>query len=128
MTKDKDTAIRTTPQTDVMNARDTEFSPRLYKSFNLQTSDSISGIADRPGVSCDNQSYSDHLNVSSIPTQPFIKCCFVFYVEVHTLIDTGSMTTFISNKIHNIIDFDSTLIDTTVEERCVSQIVVAPII
>ena len=39
---------------------------------------------------------------------------------MHALIDTGSMRTFISNKIHNIIDFDSTLIDTTVEECCVS--------
>ena len=43
----------------------------------------------------------------------------MFYVDVDTLIDTGSMTTFISNKIHNI-DFESTLIDTTEEERCVS--------
>lgn len=76
---------------------------------------------DRPGVSCNNQSYihTDHSNVSLIRTQPFVKC-FINNVEVHALIDTGSMRTFINNKIHNIIDFDSTLIDTTVEERCVS--------
>jgi hypothetical protein len=30
------------------------------------------------------------------------------------------MWTFISNKIHNIIDFDSKLIDTNITERCVS--------
>ena len=120
MTKDKNTTRRPTPQTDVMNARDTDISPRtVCKSFKLPTGDSISGIADRPGVSCDNQGYSDHSNVSSIPAQPFVKC-FINNVEVHALIDTGSMRTFISNKIHNIIDFDGTLIDTTVEERCVS--------
>ena len=30
------------------------------------------------------------------------------------------MKTFISSRIHNIIDFDRTLINTAVEERCVS--------
>ena len=41
-------------------------------------------------------------------------------VEVLALIDTGSMRTFISNNIHDIIDFDRKLIDTTVAEHCVS--------
>ena len=40
---------------------------------------------------------------------------------MHLAIDTAcSMKTFISNKIHNIIDFHSKLIDSTVGERCVS--------
>ena len=72
----------------------------------------MSGVTDRPGVSFD----SNHV---LLPTQPFVKC-FINNVEVYALIDTGSMRTFISNRIHNIIDFDSKLIDSTVAEHCVS--------
>ncbi len=72
----------------------------------------MSGVTDRPGVSFNSKRVL-------LPTQPFVKC-FINDVEVHALIDTGSMKTFISNKIHNIIDFDSKLIDSTVGERCVS--------
>ena len=93
------------------------FCQGLCESFKLPTGDPINGIADRPGVSCDNQSCSDYPNVS-LSTPPFINC-FIDNVEVHALIDTGSMRTFISSRIHNI-DFDRTLINTTVEERCVS--------
>ena len=72
-----------------------------YESFKLPTGDSISGITDRPGVSCDNQCYSDYSNVS-LPTQSFIKF-FINNVEVHALIDTGSMRTFISSRIITLI-------------------------
>ena len=84
----------------------------LCESFKLPTGDSISETPDRPGVSCDYSYVSLH-------TQPFVKC-FINNVEVHALIDTGLMRTFISSRIHNIIDFARTLINTTVEERCVS--------
>ena len=110
-------ARRRTTETDVTNVRDTDIFQGLCESFKLPTGDLISGIADRPGVSCDNQNYSDYSNIY-LPTQSFINC-FINNVEVHALIDTGSMRTFISSRIHNI-DFDRTLINTTVEERCVS--------
>ena len=71
----------------------------------------MSGVKDRPWVSSES-------NVLK-PTQPFVKC-FINNVEVFALIDTGSMRTFISNNIHDIIDFDRKLIDTSVAERCVS--------
>lgn len=90
---------------------------RLCESFKLPAGDSISGIAGRPWVSCDN--CSNNKIDFSLPTQPFIQC-LINNVEVHALIDTGSMRTFISNKIHSVIDFDNSLINTTVAERCVS--------
>ena len=85
----------------------------LRKPFKLPAGDSMSGVTDRPGVRFDSKRVL-------LPTQPFVKC-FINDVEVHASIDTAcSMKTFISNKIHNIIDFDSKLIDSTVGERCVS--------
>ncbi len=74
----------------------------LRKSFKLPAGNLMSGVTDRPEVRFDSKCV--------LPTQPFVKC-FINDLEVHALIDTGSMKTFISNKIHNIIDFDGKLID-----------------
>ena len=81
----------------------------LRKPFKLPAGDSMSGVTDRAGVRFDSKRVL-------LPTQPFVKC-FINDVEVHA---PCSMKTFISNKIHNIIDFDSKLIDSAVGERCVS--------
>ena len=46
-------------------------------------------------------------NVSndSLPEHPFV-ACFVDGVPVNALIDTGSMKSFVSDRIYNIIDFN----------------------
>ena len=85
----------------------------LCKLFKLPVADSTSGIAGCPWISCDNK--IDF----SFPTQPFIEC-FINNVEVHASIDTGSMRTFISHKIHSVIDFDNSLINTTIAKHCVA--------
>ena len=44
-------------------------------------------------------------NVSSLPEHPFV-ACFVDGVPVNALVDTGSMKSFISDRVYNIIDFN----------------------
>lgn len=52
-----------------------------------------------------------------IPTHPFVKCT-IEGVNVHALVDTGSMKSFLRKDIYNIIiDFEGTRIDTA-NERC----------
>ena len=88
---------------------------RLCKSFKLPAGDSISGIAGRPRVSLNGKNDVE----VSLPAQSRIRC-FINGVEVQALIDTGSMRTFINDKVQAVIDFNNTLINTTVAERCVS--------
>ena len=49
-----------------------------------------------------------------IPTRPFLKCT-VEGVNVHALVETGSMKTLLRKDIHNTIDFEGTRIDTADE-------------
>ena len=60
-------------------------------------------------------------NVSndSLPEHPFV-ACFVDGVPVNALIDTGSMKSFVSNRIYNIIDFNCAKLNKSHAQRCTS--------
>ena len=58
-------------------------------------------------------------NVSSLPEHPFV-ACFVDGVPVNALVDTGSMKSFISDRIHNIIDFNCAKLSKSHAQRCTS--------
>ncbi len=60
-------------------------------------------------------------NVSndSLPEHPFV-ACFVDGVPVNALIDTGSMKSFVSDRIHNIIDFNCAKLNKSQAQRCTS--------
>ena len=50
-------------------------------------------------------------NNIEIPTCPFLKYT-IEGINVHALVDTGSVKTFLRKDIYNIIDFEGTRIDT----------------
>ena len=54
-----------------------------------------------------------------MPEHPFVACC-IDGVPVNALLDTGSMKSFISDRIHNIFDFDGGRLDTSQSHRCTS--------
>ncbi len=60
-------------------------------------------------------------NVSndSLPEHPFV-ACFVDGVPVNALIDTGSMKSFVSDRIYNIIDFNCAKLNKSQAQRCTS--------
>ena len=58
-------------------------------------------------------------NVSSLPEHPFV-ACFVDGVPVNALVDTGSMKSFISDRVHNIIDFNCAKLNKSHAQRCTS--------
>ena len=56
----------------------------------------------------------------SLPEHPFV-ACVIDGVPVNALFDTGSMKSFISDRIHNIFDFDDgRLKNTSQSHRCTS--------
>ena len=54
-----------------------------------------------------------------MPEHPFV-ACVIDGVPVNVLLDTGSMKSFISDRIHNIFDFDGGRLDTSQSHRCTS--------
>ena len=78
---------------------------------------------DNPETSknCDFINKSSNINVSndSLPEHPFV-ACVIDGVPVNALLDTGSMKSFISDRIHNIFDFDGGRLDTSQSHRCTS--------
>ena len=60
-------------------------------------------------------------NVSndSLPEHPFV-ACFVDGVPVNALIDTGSMKSFVSDRIYNVIDFNCAKLNKSQAQRCTS--------
>ena len=70
---------------------------------------------------CDFINKSSNINVSndSLPEHPFV-ACVIDGAPVNALLDTGSMKSFISDRIHNIFDFDGGRLDTSQSHRCTS--------
>ena len=54
-----------------------------------------------------------------MPEHPFV-ACVIDGVPVNALLDTGSMKSFISDRIHNIFDFDDGRLSTSQSHRCTS--------
>ena len=74
-----------------------------------------------------NCDFNNNVSVSSgtnhadinLPEHPFV-ACFIDGVLVNALLDTGSMKSFISDKILHVIDFDCVRLDTSQLQRCTS--------
>ncbi len=79
---------------------------------------------DSPDTSknCDFHNYasaSNDISDVNLPEHPFV-ACLIDGVPVNALLDTGSMKSFLSDNILNIIDFDCVRIDKSKSQRCTS--------
>ena len=68
---------------------------------------------------CDFINNSTDATNNSLPEHPFV-ACLIDGVPVNALLDTGSMKSFISDKVHNIFDFDCGRLDKSQSQRCTS--------
>ena len=68
---------------------------------------------------CDFINNSTNATNDSLPEHPFV-ACLIDGVPVNALLDTGSMKSFISDKVHNIFDFDCGRLDKSQSQRCTS--------
>jgi hypothetical protein len=59
---------------------------------------------------CDFINNSTNATNDSLPEHPFV-ACLIDGVPVNALLDTGSMKSFISDKVHDIPDFDCDRLD-----------------
>ena len=66
---------------------------------------------------------SSNINVSNdgLPEHPFV-ACVIDGVPVNALLHTGSIKSFISDRIHNIFDFDGGRLDTLQSRTVVPQL------
>ena len=68
---------------------------------------------------CDFINNSTNATNDSLPEHPFV-ACLIDGVPVNALLDTGSMKSFISDKVHNIFDFDCGRLDNSQSQHCTS--------
>ena len=74
----------------------------------------------KPNRDTNSDSDVSHISYSSLPEHQFV-ACFIDGVLVNALLDTGSMKSFIGDRIHKILDFDCVRLDKLQSlQRCTS--------
>ena len=93
------------------------------QAFKLQRGDSwYHSPIDRPAtaVTSKNCDISNSKIVNeTLPEHPFV-VCLIDGVEVNALVDTGSMKSFINDKLHSLIDLEGSRLIKSTSQRCTS--------
>ncbi len=115
---------KTVPTCNATNVGGTDICPRMWKLCPLKLPRAVSRNhrpVDSPEKSknCDFINNSTNATNDSLPEHAFA-ACLIDGVPVNALLDTGSMKSFIGDKVHNIFDFDCGRLDKSWSERCTS--------
>jgi hypothetical protein len=93
----------------------------MWKLYTFKLPKAVSGNH-RPVGSPETSKNCDFINNSTnvfVPEHPFV-ACLIDGVPINAFFDTGLMKSCISDKVHNIFDFDCGRLDKSQSQRCTS--------